>query len=88
MSNIDGHYLLACCYSRKKEFNRALNQLNTLYNSNNNAKKEYVLKLNLLLCMKTKPPQFDEAVLVSNILVQNYPEDMNSVSKLITRNWT
>ena len=74
--------MLACCYSRKKEFDRALIQLKSLYNSNDNAQIEYVLKLNLLLCMKTKPPQFDEAVLVSNILVQKYPEDMNSVSKI------
>ena len=88
MSNIDGHYMLACCYSRKKEFDRALKQINTLYDSNYNAKIEYVLKLNLLLCMKTKPPQFDEAVLVSNILVQKYPEDMNSVSKIYCCNWT
>lgn len=74
--------MLACCYGRKKEFDRALNQLKSLYNSNDNAQIENVLKLNLLLCMKKKPPQFDEAVLVSNILVQKYPEDMNSVSKI------
>ena len=80
MSSIEGHYLLACCYSRMGEYDVALKQLTILFNSNNNAQKEFVLKLNLLLCIKVKPPQFDEAVVVSNILVQMYPEDMNSVS--------
>jgi tetratricopeptide (TPR) repeat protein len=78
-SNIDGHYLLACCYSIKQQYESAFKQLSILFSVNEKARIENVIRLNGFLCMKINPPQYDEAILSFDLLVSKYPEDMNAL---------
>jgi tetratricopeptide (TPR) repeat protein len=78
-SNIDGHYLLACCYTSKQQYESAFKQLSILFSVNGSAQIENVIRLNGFLCTKINPPQYDEAVLSFDLLVSKYPEDMNAV---------
>ena len=81
--SIDGYYLLACCLSTRKLYEQALHKLTLLFSVNDDAQKEEILRLNSFLCTKMDPPQYDEAIRRYNILVQKFPEDMNSVSNRI-----
>ena len=83
-SNIDAYYLLACCQSVSNEYEQALQTLSTLFGISDDAQLEHILRLNAFLCTRTVPPQFDEAILTYNILVQKCPEHMDSVRTVLT----
>ena len=83
-SNIDAYYLLACCLSVSNEYEQALATLSALFGISDDAQLEHILRLNAFLCTRTVPPQFDEAILTYNILVQKFPEHMDSVRTVLT----
>jgi hypothetical protein len=78
--NIDGRYILASSFCQRLMYEEAYNELCQLFSMNEGPQAEHIARLNALVCTKLKPPRFLEALESFDYLVENWPEDMNSVS--------
>lgn len=76
--NQDGHYLIACAYAARENYLEAYMQLQLVI-ATVEEPNENVYKLKGFLCSKISPPNYVEGLETFDALVQQYPEDMNSV---------
>lgn len=74
----EARYILANCYIRKKEMDKAFDELNLL--SLTGDQRLDARKLRAYIATRLEPPNYDESLLILDGLIDDFPEDMNLVS--------
>jgi tetratricopeptide (TPR) repeat protein len=75
---LDSRFILATCYVKQNNYGAAFDELNLLSIAGDT--RPDTLRLRAYVASLMSPPNYDEAILVMTVLINDYPEDLNLVS--------